>query len=398
VKITRYRKQTIKGKEQYQLVFNLTPFYAESGGQVGDTGYITDGKEKISILDTKKENSLIVHFCKQLPKNLDAEFTAVVDKERRQAITNNHTATHLMHKALREVLGMHVEQKGSLVMPTHLRFDFSHFQKLSEEEILLVEQKVNKEIRKNNPLNLHTDITMKEAEELGAMALFGEKYGDVVRVVQFGDSIELCGGTHVSATGNIGLFTITQETSVASGVRRIEAITAEEAEKHLWEQKKTLKKIKETLKNPKDVVKAVQSLIETNKDLTKKLDILGDLMVISTKETTISKMENINGVNFIADRIDFDINNVRKLSQVIAQSVDDVFLVFVTVTDGKPLIAVTVSKNLVESRGMNAGNIVRELAKEIKGGGGGQANFATAGGKDASGIDNVLAKAKDFIK
>lgn len=398
VKITRYRKQTIKGKDQYQLVFNLTPFYAESGGQVGDTGYITDGDEKINILDTKKENSLIVHFCKQLPKNINAEFTAVVDEKRRQAITNNHTATHLMHKALRDVLGTHVEQKGSLVTPTHLRFDFSHFEKLSNEEILLVEQKVNKAIRANTALNLHLDVTMKEAEDLGAMALFGEKYGDVVRVVQFGDSIELCGGTHVNATGDIGIFTITQESSIASGVRRIEAITAEEAEKHLWDQKKTLKKVKEILKNPKDVVKGVQSLIDTNKDLTKKIEIIGDLMVLSTKDATINRMENINGINFVAEKIDFDINNVRKLSQIIAQELDDVYLVFVTVVDGKPLIAVTVSKNLVESREMNAGNIVRELAKEIKGGGGGQANFATAGGKDVSGIDNVLAKAKDFIK
>jgi len=398
VKITRYRKQIIKGKDQFQLVFNLSPFYAESGGQVGDTGYITDGEEKISILDTKKENSLIVHFCKQLPKNINAEFTAVVDAKRRQAIANNHTATHLMHKALRDVLGTHVEQKGSLVMPSHLRFDFSHFQKLSDEEILQVEEKVNAEIRKNNALNLHSDITMKEAEELGAMALFGEKYGDVVRVVQFGDSIELCGGTHVKATGNIGLFTITQESSIASGVRRIEAITADEAEKQIWEQKKILKEVKEVLKNPKDVVKGVQSLIDNNKDLTKKLDILGDLIVLSSKDATIKRMENINGVNFVAEQVDFELENVRKLSQIITQSMDDVFLVFATVINDKPLIAVTVSKNLVETRGMNAGAIVRELAKEIKGGGGGQPNFATAGGKDVSGIERVLEKAKDFIK
>jgi len=239
---------------------------------------------------------------------------------------------------------------------------------------------------------------MKEAEKLGAMALFGEKYGDVVRVVQFGDSIELCGGTHVNATGNIGLFTITQESSIASGVRRIEAITAEEAEKQIWEQKKILKEVKEVLKNPKDVVKGVQSLIDSNKDLTKNLNILGDLIVLSTKDATINRMENINGVNFVAEQVDFELENVRKLSQIITQTMDDVFLVFATIINNKPLIAVTVSKNLVDTRGMNAGAIVRELAKEIKGGGGGQPNFATAGGKDISGIERVLEKAKDFIK
>ncbi len=398
VLITRYRKQIIKGKEQFQLVFNITPFYAESGGQVGDTGYITDGEEKIYILDTKKENNLLVHFTKQLPKNISAEFKAVVDKNRRTLIANNHTATHLLHKALRDVLGTHVEQKGSLVSADALRFDFSHFQKLSDEELSEVEMRVNAAIRKNTPQTLHTDITMKEAEKLGAMALFGEKYGDVVRVVKFGDSVELCGGTHAPATGNIGLFMIKSESSIASGVRRIEAVTADEAEKIVMEQKHLIKNLKEVLKNPKDILKGVQSIIDQNKDLNKKLNIVGDLLVLGAKETTIQKMQNINGVNFIAERIDFELENVRKLSQYISQSVDNVYLVFVTVINDKPMIAVTVSKNLVAERDMNAGSIIRELAKEIKGGGGGQAHFATAGGKDVSGIDNVLAKAKDFIK
>jgi alanyl-tRNA synthetase len=396
--LTRYRKQIVKGKEQFQLVFNITPFYAESGGQIGDTGYIIDGDDKVEIIDTQKENNLIIHYTKKLPKNINAEFKAIVDKKRREAIANNHTATHLLHKALRDVLGNHVEQKGSLVTPNYLRFDFSHFQKLSHEEINKVERLVNIEIRKNTQQNLHPDLTMKEAEALGAMALFGEKYGDVVRVVQFGDSVELCGGTHVEATGSIGLFIINHESSIASGVRRIEAITADEAENTIWNNRFLIKEIKETLKNPKDILKGIKSLINQNKDLTKKMDIIEDLLVLSTKESVISQMQNINGVNFIAEKLDFDIETIRKLSQVITQSLDDVFLVFATVNNGKPLISVTVSKNLVETRGMNAGNIVRELAKEIKGGGGGQPFFATAGGKDASGIPQVLTKAKDFIK
>jgi len=396
--ITRYRKQIVKGKEQFQLVFNITPFYAESGGQVGDTGSIIDGDDRTEILDTKKENNLIIHYTKRLPKNINAKFKAVVDKKRREAIANNHTATHLLHKALRNVLGTHVEQKGSLVTANYLRFDFSHFQKLSEEEINKVERLVNIDIRKNTPQKLHPDLTMKEAEELGAMALFGEKYGDVVRVVQFGDSVELCGGTHVKATGSIGLFIIEHESSIASGVRRIEAITADEAENRVWNQKFLLKELKETLKNPKDILKGVKNLINQNKELTKKLEIVGDLMVLSTKDSVISRMEDINGVKFIAEELSFEIDNIRKLSQIITQSLDNVYMVFATVNNGKPLISVTVSKNLVEKRGMNAGEIVRELAKEIKGGGGGQPFFATAGGKDINGIKNALAKAKDFIK
>jgi alanyl-tRNA synthetase len=397
VKITKYRKQIIKGKERFQLVFNITPFYAESGGQVGDTGYITDGKERIEIIDTQKENNLIVHITKKLPQNLDAEFEAVVDKEKRQLTANNHTATHLLHKALREVLGSHVEQKGSLVTADHLRFDFSHYQKMTDEEIAEVEHRVNAEIRRNSKQELFADITMKEAEELGATALFGEKYGDLVRVVKFHDSVELCGGTHVPATGNIGLFAIVHETSVASGIRRIEAVTADKAEQLLWGQSKMLKEIKLMLKNPKDVKKAVQNLIEQNKDLSKKISILGDLIILRTKDDTIKRLKNIRGVNFIAERMDFTPDNIRKLSQIISSDLDNVFLVFATVDNGKPIISVTISKNLVEEKGMHAGNIVRELAKEIKGGGGGQPHFATAGGKDPQGIERALAKAEEFI-
>jgi alanyl-tRNA synthetase len=397
VKITKYRKQIIKGKERFQLVFNITPFYAESGGQVGDTGYITDGKERIEIIDTQKENNLIVHITKKLPQNLDAEFEAVVDKEKRQLTANNHTATHLLHKALREVLGSHVEQKGSLVTADHLRFDFSHYQKMTDEEIAEVEHRVNAKIRRNSKQELFADITMKEAEELGATALFGEKYGDLVRVVKFHDSVELCGGTHVPATGNIGLFAIVHETSVASGIRRIEAVTADKAEQLLWGQSKMLKEIKLMLKNPKDVKKAVQNLIEQNKDLSKKISILGDLIILRTKDDTIKRLKNIRGVNFIAERMDFTPDNIRKLSQIISSDLDNVFLVFATVDNGKPIISVTISKNLVEEKGMHAGNIVRELAKEIKGGGGGQPHFATAGGKDPQGIERALAKAEEFI-
>lgn len=398
VLICRYRKQIIKGKEQFQLVFNLTPFYAESGGQVGDTGYIINGDDKIYITDTQRENNLLVHYTQQLPKDINAEFKAVVDQKRRQSIAKNHTATHLLHKALRDVLGSHVEQKGSLVTASGLRFDFSHFQKLSDDEIVLIEKRVNAEIRKNTALKLHTDITIKEAEKMGAMALFGEKYGDVVRVVKFGDSVELCGGTHVNATGSIGLFIIKQESSIASGVRRIEAITADEAEKLMLEQKALLRDLKAILKNPKDVLKGVNNLIEQNKDYQKKLASLGDLLVASTKDQLINRMENINGVNFVAERIDFEADNIRKLAQAISQSLDNAFIVLVAVVNNKPLISVSISKKLVDTKAMNAGHIVRELAKEIKGGGGGQAHFATAGGKDVNGVERVLAKAKEFIK
>jgi len=398
VLICRYRKQIIKGKEQFQLVFNLTPFYAESGGQVGDTGYIINGDDKIYITDTQRENNLLVHYTQQLPKDINAEFKAVVDQKRRQSIAKNHTATHLLHKALRDVLGSHVEQKGSLVTASGLRFDFSHFQKLSDDEIVLIEKRVNAKIRKNTALKLHTDITIKEAEKMGAMALFGEKYGDVVRVVKFGDSVELCGGTHVNATGSIGLFIIKQESSIASGVRRIEAITADEAEKLMLEQKALLRDLKAILKNPKDVLKGVNNLIEQNKDYQKKLASLGDLLVASTKDQLINRMENINGVNFVAERIDFEADNIRKLAQAISQSLDNAFIVLVAVVNNKPLISVSISKKLVDTKAMNAGHIVRELAKEIKGGGGGQAHFATAGGKDVNGVERVLAKAKEFIK
>jgi alanyl-tRNA synthetase len=397
IKILKYRKQIIKKKTVYQLVFDRTPFYAESGGQVGDTGYIEYNGEKIFIIDTQKENNLIVHTSQELPKNLNANFSAFVNKERRRKITNNHTATHLLHHALRKVLGTHVEQKGSLVNDKGLRFDFSHFQKLTEEEVEKVERLVNKEIRKNSAAQIVSGKTMQEAKEMGAMALFGEKYGDKVRVVKFDESVELCGGTHVESTGQIGLFIIKQETSIAAGIRRIEAITSDLAEEFVYEQRKTINEIKSILKNQKDLPKATEQLIKQNKELQKKVEQLNDIAIKQQKQEIISKFKEVNGVNLLASEEQMDINELKKIAHQIISEYNNSLVVFTSQQGGKPGICVGVSKDLIEAKGLNAGNIVRELAKEIKGGGGGQANLATAGGKDASNIANVVTRIIEFI-
>jgi alanyl-tRNA synthetase len=396
VKITRFRKVNQKGKEFYQFIFNLTPFYPEGGGQVGDTGYIESDGQKVLISDTKKENNLIIHFANELPKNPEATFRAVVNAEKRSLTANNHSATHLLHEVLREVLGKHIEQKGSLVNSDYLRFDFSHFSKVTAEELGLIEQAVNAKIRANYQLNEHRNIPIKKAQQMGAMALFGEKYGDVVRAIEFGSSIELCGGTHVEASGQIGVFKITSESAVAAGIRRIEAITAEKAVSFYNQQLQTIQALRELIKN-QDVIKGVQNLLKDNQSLTKQVAKMTQAQATNIKEVLLRKMENVNGVNFIAAKVDLDAKAIKNLSFELKKDQENLLLVLGAVNDGKVSITVVVSESIAESHGLHAGNMVRELAPEIKGGGGGQAFFATAGGKEASGIASALKKAKTFL-
>ena len=396
VKIVRYRKVKQKGEEFYQLVFNLTPFYAEGGGQVGDTGTLSNENETIQILDTKKENNLIVHFSNQLPANLSASFLAKVDLEKRNSTANNHTATHLLHESLREVLGEHVSQKGSLVNADYLRFDFSHFSKVSSHEIKLVEDKVNYKIRQNLLLEEHRNLPIEKAQEMGAMALFGEKYGDVVRVIKFGTSAELCGGIHVPSTANIGLFKIVSESAVASGVRRVEAISADKAIAFYEDKLSAINQLGSLLKT-QDVLKSVGQLIEENQLLNKKISQLNSAKAGDLKNDLLKEAEEVNGVRFIAKSVDLDAKAIKNLAFELTKSNDNLLLVLASQVDGKVTLTIALSEKLSQSKDLHAGNMVRELSKEIKGGGGGQAFFATAGGKDASGIPVVLEKAKDYL-
>ncbi|MCZ4694369.1 alanine--tRNA ligase [Ancylomarina euxinus] len=398
VKITRYRKMNIKGKDLYQLVFNYTPFYGESGGQVGDTGYIEANGEKVSIVDTKKETGLIIHITDELPSDPTLTFKAVVNTEKRQLIANNHTATHLLHAALREVLGDHVEQKGSLVTPDHLRFDFSHFQKLTEEEIAKVEEIVNTKIRENATTEIKNNIPMQEAVELGAMALFGEKYGDLVRVVKLNESVELCGGTHVKATGQIGLFKFTSEGAISAGVRRIEAITAVKAEKYINDKLNTLKEIERTFKSNQNLLKNIEALISENSEMKKGLEAFQKDQLKLVKNALKSDISETKGVNFISKKMNIgSADAIKDVAYQLKAEVEN--LVFIAGADlnGKANLTIMFSDNLVKEYGLNAGAIVREAAKEIKGGGGGQAFFASAGGKDPQGIDAAISTAKKMI-
>lgn len=397
VKITRYRQVENKTGTFYQLVFQATPFYAESGGQVGDTGWIESEFEKIEIVNTKKENNLIVHFTTELPSNLNANFHAQVDVERRNHIMRNHTATHLLHQALREVLGTHVEQKGSYVGPDYLRFDFSHFNKMTDEEIKEVLRLVNMRIVERIPLEEKRSVPFKKALEEGAMALFGEKYGDVVRMIKFGDSIELCGGTHVANTADVIMFKLQSESSSAAGIRRIEATTGLAAIEELKETFTKYNQILAELKNPADPIDAVQKLVDENKDLKAQLEKFVLQQANSEKENWKKAFQNINGVNFLAVRTSLDANAIKQIAFPLRKELENVLLVVASDADGKPSITVSISDELAESKGLNAGQIVRELGKEIQGGGGGQAFFATAGGKDVSGLDRALEKAKGLI-
>lgn len=398
VRIARYRKVSQKKKTYYQLVFDQTPFYGESGGQVGDSGYIELDGIKTSIFDTQKENNLIVHLAEKLPENPDETFRAVVNQEKRRETANNHTATHLLHAALREILGTHVEQKGSLVNSDHLRFDFSHFQKMTDEEIEQVEALVNEKIRANSSREENREMPMEKAKELGAMMLFGEKYGESVRVIKFGQSVELCGGTHVEATGQIGLFKIISESAIAAGVRRIEAITGKRAEKYVNDQINTLKNIRETVKGSKDILASVMSLLKENSELSKKIEAFGRERLKILKANLKSKVLAENGINIIADQVDVDNAAMLKdLAFHLKNEVENLYLVLGAEIDGKPNLAVMISENLVADKGLNAGQIVREAGREIQGGGGGQPFFATAGGKNVSGIQAAIEKALSFI-
>ena len=399
--ILKYRKVAAKGKEQYQIVLDKTPFYAESGGQVGDQGELvfTDG-EIIAVTDTKKENGLIVHFTDELPVALDGTLTAIVNIDLRISTESNHSATHLLHAALKQVLGSHVNQKGSLVNADNLRFDFSHFAKVTDEELERIEQIVNEKIRENIFLKEERNVPYQQAITSGVTALFGEKYGDFVRVITFSDefSKELCGGTHVKATGQIGFFKIIAESAVAAGVRRIEAITGTAAENYIISQSKLVQQLKDLLKNPKDLSKSVEALLDENNRLKKEIEKAILEKSAGLKHELAKTAEAINGINFIAQKVELpNADAIKNLAYQLKDIIDNLFLVLGAVVDGKPSLTVMIAENLIKERSMNAGAIIRELAKEIKGGGGGQPFFATAGGSDASGLDGALAKAKTFI-
>jgi len=399
VHITKYRKIKTQKSNLFQLVFNITPFYAEGGGQVGDTGYIEADGKKYPVIDVKKEHNQIVHLVKELPEELTQSFKAVVDHSKRMATECNHSATHLLHYALRKVLGKHVEQKGSLVSPEHLRFDFSHFQKVTDEELAEVEHIVNELIRMNISLDERRDIPLEKAREMGAMALFGEKYGDVVRVIRFNDSVELCGGTHVTATGQIGFFKIVSESSIASGIRRVEAITAYEAEKYINIHLNMLKSASELLKSNKTILDEIEKLLADNQQLNKQVEEFSKAAMQMVKTSLKESIKQENGMNVIIKSV--MVNSASDLKDIAFQlrgEMDHLFLVLAAELDGKVSLAVMISDDLIKERSLNAGTIIREIAKEVDGGGGGQPFFATAGGKNPVGISNALDKAREIIR
>ena len=399
VRIAKMRTVKTKGTEQYHIVLDKTPFYAESGGQVGDSGTIEGDGEPINVINTFKENNLIIHQVDRLPSKPKAQFFAKVNTESRASTANNHSATHLLHSALRKVLGTHVEQKGSLVGPDYLRFDFSHFQKMTEEEIRQVEKLVNRAIRQNIALDEHRDVPMEHAQQMGAMALFGEKYGDSVRVIRFGESVELCGGTHVHATGQIGMFKLTSESAIAAGVRRIEAITGVKAEEFVYSQVETIKEIKTILGNPASVTQAATKLVEENEALRKEIEMFQAEKLKEIKSTLKQKVQQHDGINIISECVTVsNADAIKDLAFQLKNEVADLYLVLGAEIAGKAVLTIMISDKLVETRQLNASNIVREAAKEIQGGGGGQAFYATAGGKNPAGLESAIAKAVQIIK
>ena len=377
------------------MVFDSTPFYPEGGGQVGDKGYLESSNGDVFyILDTKKENNLIIHYCKNLPEKLEATYMAVVDPKQRQRSSSNHTATHLMHQALRSVLGNHVEQKGSMVHSGMFRFDFSHFAKVSQEELKAVEQFVNARIQEKLPLEEQRNTPFAQAIEQGAMALFGEKYGEEVRTIRFGQSVELCGGTHVANTSEIWHFKITSESAVASGIRRIEAITGDAAKNYFEEQTALLENVNQLLKQAQDPLKAIQNLQSENAILRKELNTLSKLKAQVVKEQLTQEIQTLSGIQFIAKEVDLDAQGMKDLSFEIGANLDKAILILGSQKTGKPLLSCYVSKILVEEQGKDAGKIIRDLGKYIQGGGGGQPFFATAGGKKTEGISEALEAAE----
>ena len=399
VRIAKMRTVKTKGTEQYHIVLDKTPFYAESGGQVGDSGTIEGDGEPINVINTFKENNLIIHQVDRLPSKPKAQFFAKVNTESRASTANNHSATHLLHSALRKVLGTHVEQKGSLVGPDYLRFDFSHFQKMTEEEIRQVEKLVNRAIRQNIALDEHRDVPMEHAQQMGAMALFGEKYGDSVRVIRFGEPVELCGGTHVHSTGQIGMFKLTSESAIAAGVRRIEAITGVKAEEFVYSQVETIKEIKTILGNPASVTQAANKLVEENEALRKEIEMFQAEKLKEIKSTLKQKVQQHDGINIISECVTVsNADAIKDLAFQLKNEVADLYLVLGAEIAGKAVLTIMISDKLVEARQLNASNIVREAAKEIQGGGGGQAFYATAGGKNPAGLESAIAKAVQIIK
>ena len=399
VKITRWRKVSSKKDGNfYQIVLDHTPFYPEGGGQVGDKGNLFSANENIEIIDTKKENNLILHIAKKLPENIHGGFTAKVNLDLRNATAKNHSATHLLHQALRSILGTHVEQKGSLVAPGYLRFDFSHFSKVTDEELQQVEAFVNERIGEKLVLVEKRNIPYQQAIDEGAIALFGEKYGDNVRAIKFGKSMELCGGIHVNNTADIWSFKIVSEGAVAAGVRRIEAISGNAVRDFYKKQEDTLSEIKTLLKNPQDSLKAIESLHNENEQLKKQIENLLKGKIKTLKAELLNEISLVNNVQFLAKQVDLDANSIKDLVYEIGATGDNFFLLLGAVNEGKPVLTCYISKALTTDKNLNAGQIVRELGKHIQGGGGGQAFFATAGGKNPNGLATALEAAKSYIE
>jgi alanyl-tRNA synthetase len=398
VKIVRYRKVTTKNGSLFQLVFNLTPFYPEGGGQVGDKGYLEAPNGNVTyITDTKKENNLIIHVANQLPTDLNATFTAVVDEQKRNATAANHTATHLLHQGLRSVLGAHVGQKGSMVRSGYLRFDFSHFAKLSSDELSAVEAFVNARIQEQIELEEQRSTPYQKAIDNGALALFGEKYGDTVRSIRFGESVELCGGTHVQNTAALWHFTITAETAVASGIRRIEAVTANEAKKRVYDQAETFEQLKKQLKNPQDVIASVEALQEENSKLKKELETLNKQLVAQLISELETKSITQGEMSIIIAEVDLDGTGLKDALFKLGQKHQNLIAVLGSKKGNKPLLSCYVSKALAEKGTWQANAIIKQISPHIQGGGGGQPFFATAGGKNANGIPAALSAAKHML-
>lgn len=400
VHIVKYRTVIEKDQTLYQVVLDKTPFYAEGGGQVGDTGVLLSGDQEIRVLDTKKENNLPIHFIDKLPINVSLPLRALVDQDRRHLTENNHSATHLLHAVLRGVLGSHVQQKGSLVKQDYLRFDFAHYQRMTEQEIKQVELLVNQRIRQNIPLQEQRSMPIGEAEAAGAMMLFGEKYGETVRMITFDDTFsrELCGGCHVSATGQIGLFKIVSESAIAAGVRRIEAVTADAAEQYVTAQIDELTEVRSILKNPQDTIKSVHALQDENRLLKKEVEQLKAKQAGNLQGDLIAGAELYQGAQLIVSKLSMDSKTAKTLSFNIMKEVDQAVILLGLDVDGKPQLMLSISEDLATARGWHAGNVIRQLATHIKGGGGGQPFFASAGGKDPEGLDLALSQIKELLK
>ena len=397
ISIVKYRKVVQKGKTIFQLVFDKTPFYPEGGGQVGDSGWIQSGENKTSIFDTKKENNLIVHFVSELPQTLDAQFNASINIEKRLNTARNHSATHLLHYALRSVLGTHVEQKGSLVNSKQLRFDFSHFSKVTDDQLDEIESVVISTIEKNIELNEKRNIPIAEAKTMGAMALFGEKYGESVRVIQFENSVELCGGIHINSTTDIGLFKITSESAVAAGIRRIEAISGESAQQYFRDRTATLESISSMLKKPKNIEKSVIDLIDKNSELTKQIELLNKEKAALVKKELKQKIIEINGLNFLGEKVNLNTASIKDVLFQLKGEQKNFVGILANAELNKCGLSVILSENLIEDKNLNASKIIKEISHHIRGGGGGQAFFATAGGKDQNGIATAIEELKAML-